>query len=33
MQQLDMNSEEFKNELIKTEKFTDKVCESQGMGL
>ena len=30
MQQLDMNSEAFKNELIKTEKFTDKVCESQG---
>jgi len=30
MQQLDMNSEEFKAELIKTEKFTDKVCESQG---
>jgi len=30
MQQIDMNSEEFKNELIKTEKFTDKVCESQG---
>jgi len=30
MQQLDMNSEEFKNELAKTEKFTDKVCESQG---
>lgn len=30
MQQVDMNSEEFKNELIKTEKFTDKVCESQG---
>lgn len=30
MPQLDMNSEEFKNELIKTEKFTDKVCESQG---
>ena len=30
MQQLDMNSEEFKAELVKTEKFTDKVCESQG---
>ncbi len=30
MPQLDMNSEEFKNELIKTEKFTDKVCESRG---
>ena len=30
MQKLDMNSEEFKAELIKTEKFTDKVCESQG---
>ena len=30
MQQLDMNSEEFKIELAKTEKFTDKVCESQG---
>ncbi len=30
MQQLDMNSEEFKTELKKTEKFTDKVCESKG---
>jgi len=30
MQQLDMNSEEFKAEMVKTEKFTDKVCESQG---
>jgi ferredoxin-thioredoxin reductase catalytic subunit len=30
LQQLDMNSEEFKAELVKTEKFTDKVCESQG---
>ena len=30
MQQLDMNSDEFKNELIKTKKFTDKVCESKG---
>jgi len=30
MQQLDMNSEAFKTELEKTEKFTDKVCESKG---
>ena len=30
LQQLDMNSPEFKAELVKTEKFTDKVCESQG---
>ena len=30
MQQLDMNSEEFKTELEKTKKFTDKVCESKG---
>jgi len=30
MQQLDMNSQEFKDELVKTEKFTDKVCESKG---
>jgi ferredoxin-thioredoxin reductase catalytic subunit len=30
MPQLDMNSQEFKDELAKTEKFTDKVCESQG---
>jgi len=30
MQKIDMNSDEFKAELIKTEKFTDKVCESQG---
>lgn len=30
MQQLDMNSQEFKDELAKTEKFTDKVCESKG---
>lgn len=30
MQQLDMNSEEFKSELEKTEKFTDKVIESRG---
>ncbi len=28
--QLDMNSPEFKAELEKTRKFTDKVCESQG---
>jgi ferredoxin-thioredoxin reductase catalytic subunit len=30
LQQLDMSSEEFKAEMVKTEKFTDKVCESQG---
>ncbi|DAB40426.1 MAG TPA: ferredoxin-thioredoxin reductase [Sulfurovum sp. UBA12169] len=30
MQQLDMNSEEFKAELEKTERFADKVCESRG---
>ncbi len=30
MQQLDMNSEEFKAELVKTKIFTDKVCASQG---
>ena len=30
MPQLDMNSQEFKDELAKTEKFTDKVCSSQG---
>jgi ferredoxin-thioredoxin reductase catalytic subunit len=30
MPQLDMNSQEFKDELVKTEKFTDKVCSSQG---
>ena len=30
MQQLDMNSEEFKAELAKTKIFTDKVCASQG---
>ncbi len=30
MQQLDMNSEEFKKEFKKTEKFTDKVCKSRG---
>ncbi len=30
LQQLDMSSPEFKAELVKTEKFTDKVCESQG---
>ena len=30
MPQLDMNSQEFKDELAKTEKFTDKVCESRG---
>ena len=30
MQQLDMNSEEFKAEMVKTKIFTDKVCESQG---
>jgi ferredoxin-thioredoxin reductase catalytic subunit len=30
MPQLDMNSQEFKDELVKTEKFTDKVCESKG---
>jgi len=30
IQQLDMNSEAFKTELVKTEKFTDKVCESKG---
>ena len=30
MPQLDMNSQEFKDELAKTQKFTDKVCESQG---
>jgi len=30
LQQLDINSPEFKAELVKTEKFTDKVCESQG---
>jgi ferredoxin-thioredoxin reductase catalytic subunit len=30
LQQLDMNSEEFKAELEKTERFADKVCESRG---
>lgn len=30
MPQLDMNSQEFKDELVKTEKFTDKVCETKG---
>lgn len=30
MPQLDMNSQEFKDELVKTEKFADKVCSSQG---
>ena len=30
IQQLDMNSDEFKNELEKTQKFTNKVCESKG---
>jgi ferredoxin-thioredoxin reductase catalytic subunit len=30
MQKLDMNSEEFKTELEKTQKFTDKICESKG---
>ena len=30
MQQLDMNSPEFKEELEKTKKFTDKVCSNFG---
>ena len=30
MGKIDMNSEEFKKEMEKTEKFTDKVCESKG---
>lgn len=30
MQQLDMNSDAFKAELVKTQEFTDKVCESKG---
>jgi ferredoxin-thioredoxin reductase catalytic chain len=30
MMQLDMNSQEFKDELVKTQKFADKVVESQG---
>lgn len=28
--QLDMNSQEFKDEMAKTEKFAEKVCESRG---
>ena len=30
MKKIDMDSEEFKIELVKTKKFTDKVCESKG---
>ncbi len=30
MQQLDMNSAEFKEELAKTAKFVDKICDSRG---
>jgi ferredoxin-thioredoxin reductase catalytic subunit len=30
MIKIDMESEEFKNEMAKTQKFTDKVCESRG---
>jgi ferredoxin-thioredoxin reductase catalytic subunit len=30
LQKLDMESQEFKDERVKTEKFTDTVCESKG---